>query len=38
MANRNVLETVINAVLTTKTTEHWVEVFEAAGGAVRRGL
>jgi formyl-CoA transferase len=31
MANRDALEAVMNAVLTTKTTEHWVEVLEAAG-------
>jgi crotonobetainyl-CoA:carnitine CoA-transferase CaiB-like acyl-CoA transferase len=31
MANRDALETVMNAVLTTKPTEHWVEVLEAAG-------
>ena len=31
MANRDALESVMNAVLTTKTTEHWVEVLEAAG-------
>ena len=31
MANRGALEKVMNAVLTTKTTEHWVEVLEAAG-------
>ena len=31
MANRDALEHVMNAVLTTKTTEHWVEVLEAAG-------
>jgi len=31
MANRAVLEDVMNAVLTTKTTNDWVEVLEAAG-------
>jgi crotonobetainyl-CoA:carnitine CoA-transferase CaiB-like acyl-CoA transferase len=31
MANRDALEDVMNAVLTTNTTEHWVEVPEAAG-------
>ena len=31
MANRDALEEVMNAVLTTMTTEHWVEVLEAAG-------
>jgi crotonobetainyl-CoA:carnitine CoA-transferase CaiB-like acyl-CoA transferase len=31
MENREALEEVMNAVLTTKTTDHWVEVFEAAG-------
>ena len=31
MANRDALEDVMNAALTTKTTEHWVEVLEAAG-------
>jgi crotonobetainyl-CoA:carnitine CoA-transferase CaiB-like acyl-CoA transferase len=31
MANRDALESVMNAVLTTKTTKHWVEVLEAAG-------
>jgi crotonobetainyl-CoA:carnitine CoA-transferase CaiB-like acyl-CoA transferase len=31
MANRDALEDVMNAVLTTKTTEHWVEVLDAAG-------
>ena len=31
MANRNALETVMNALLTTKTTNDWVEVLEAAG-------
>src|SRR3974377_637013 len=31
MANREALETVMNAVLTTKTTSDWVEVLEAAG-------
>jgi crotonobetainyl-CoA:carnitine CoA-transferase CaiB-like acyl-CoA transferase len=31
MANRDALEEVMNAVLTTKTTDHWVEVLEAAG-------
>jgi len=31
MANRDALETVMNAVLTTKTTNDWVEVLEAAG-------
>ena len=30
MANREALESVMNAVLTTKTTDHWVEVLEAA--------
>ena len=29
--NRAALEDVMNAVLTAKTTEHWVEVLEAAG-------
>jgi crotonobetainyl-CoA:carnitine CoA-transferase CaiB-like acyl-CoA transferase len=31
MANRHALEAVMNAVLMTKTTEHWVEVLEGAG-------
>src|SRR5262252_8886727 len=31
MANRDALETVMNAVLTTKPTNDWVEVLEAAG-------
>jgi crotonobetainyl-CoA:carnitine CoA-transferase CaiB-like acyl-CoA transferase len=31
MANRDALEKVMNAVLTTKTTNDWVEVLEAAG-------
>jgi crotonobetainyl-CoA:carnitine CoA-transferase CaiB-like acyl-CoA transferase len=31
MANRDALEEVMNAVLTTKTTNDWVEVLEAAG-------
>src|SRR6516162_3992237 len=31
MANREALEAVMNAVLTTKTTSDWVEVLEAAG-------
>jgi crotonobetainyl-CoA:carnitine CoA-transferase CaiB-like acyl-CoA transferase len=31
MANRDALEDVMNAVLTTKTTSDWVEVLEAAG-------
>jgi crotonobetainyl-CoA:carnitine CoA-transferase CaiB-like acyl-CoA transferase len=31
MANRDALEEVMNAVLTTKSTEHWVEALEAAG-------
>jgi len=31
MANRDALEAVMNAVLTTKTTSDWVEVLEAAG-------
>ena len=31
MANRDALEDVMNAVLTTKTTNDWVEVLEAAG-------
>ena len=31
MANRIALEDVMNAVLTTNTTDHWVEVLEAAG-------
>jgi glutaryl-CoA transferase len=31
MENRAALESVMNAVLTTKTTDHWVEVLEAAG-------
>ena len=31
MANRDALETVMNAVLTTKPTGHWVEVLEVAG-------
>jgi crotonobetainyl-CoA:carnitine CoA-transferase CaiB-like acyl-CoA transferase len=31
MADRDALEHVMNAVLTTRTTEHWVEVLEAAG-------
>ena len=31
MANRDALEAVMNAVLTTKTTNNWVVVLEAAG-------
>ena len=31
MANREALEAVMNAVLTSKTTNDWVELFEAAG-------
>jgi crotonobetainyl-CoA:carnitine CoA-transferase CaiB-like acyl-CoA transferase len=31
MANRDALEDAMNAVLTTKTTNDWVEVLEAAG-------
>jgi CoA:oxalate CoA-transferase len=31
MMNRDALEDVMNAVLTTKTTSDWVEVLEAAG-------
>jgi crotonobetainyl-CoA:carnitine CoA-transferase CaiB-like acyl-CoA transferase len=31
MANRDALEDVMNAVLTTKTTDDWVEVLDAAG-------
>ena len=31
MANRDALEAVMTAVLTTKTTNDWVEVLEAAG-------
>jgi formyl-CoA transferase len=31
MENRDALETVMNAVLTAKTTDHWVGVLEAAG-------
>jgi crotonobetainyl-CoA:carnitine CoA-transferase CaiB-like acyl-CoA transferase len=31
VANRDALETVMNAVLTTKTTSDWVEALEAAG-------
>jgi crotonobetainyl-CoA:carnitine CoA-transferase CaiB-like acyl-CoA transferase len=31
MEHRDALEAVMNAVLTTNTTEHWVEVLEAAG-------
>ena|SRR5215469_11979158 len=31
MANREALEAVMNAVLTTKTTSDWVEVLKAAG-------
>ena len=31
MANREALEAVMKAVLTTKTTNEWVEVLEAAG-------
>jgi crotonobetainyl-CoA:carnitine CoA-transferase CaiB-like acyl-CoA transferase len=31
MANRDSLEAVMNAVLTTRTTSDWVEVLEAAG-------
>ena len=31
MENRDALEAVMNAVLTSKTTEHWVAVLEAAG-------
>jgi crotonobetainyl-CoA:carnitine CoA-transferase CaiB-like acyl-CoA transferase len=31
MENRAALEDAMNAVLTTKTTDHWVEVLEAVG-------
>jgi formyl-CoA transferase len=31
MTNRDVLEAAMEAVLTTGTTEHWVEIFETAG-------
>jgi crotonobetainyl-CoA:carnitine CoA-transferase CaiB-like acyl-CoA transferase len=31
MENRDALETVMNAVLETRTTDHWVELLEAAG-------
>jgi crotonobetainyl-CoA:carnitine CoA-transferase CaiB-like acyl-CoA transferase len=31
MANRDALEAVMNAVLTTMPTEHWLELLEAAG-------
>jgi crotonobetainyl-CoA:carnitine CoA-transferase CaiB-like acyl-CoA transferase len=31
LANRDALAAVMNAVLTTKTTDHWVEVLEAPG-------
>jgi crotonobetainyl-CoA:carnitine CoA-transferase CaiB-like acyl-CoA transferase len=31
VANRAALEDMMNAVLTTKTTNHWVEVLEAVG-------
>ena len=31
MQNREALEAAMEAVLTTNTTEHWVEVLEAAG-------
>ena len=31
MENREALEAVMNAVLTTDTTDHWVEVLDAAG-------
>jgi hypothetical protein len=31
MANREALEAVMNAVLTTKTTNDWIEVLELAG-------
>jgi crotonobetainyl-CoA:carnitine CoA-transferase CaiB-like acyl-CoA transferase len=31
MENRDTLVTVLNAVLETRTTDHWVEVLEAAG-------
>jgi crotonobetainyl-CoA:carnitine CoA-transferase CaiB-like acyl-CoA transferase len=31
MANREALEDVMNAMLTTNTTDHWVEALEAAG-------
>jgi formyl-CoA transferase len=31
MANRDALEQAMNAVLTTKPTEHWAEVLDAAG-------
>jgi crotonobetainyl-CoA:carnitine CoA-transferase CaiB-like acyl-CoA transferase len=31
MANRDALEEVMNAVLTTRTTDHWVAELEAAG-------
>ena len=31
MANRDALEKMMNAVLTTKTTSDWVEVLEVAG-------
>jgi hypothetical protein len=37
MQHREALEAVMNAVLTTKTTNDWVEVLEAAGRAVRPG-
>ena len=31
MANRDALEAAMEAVLETRTTDHWVEVFQAAG-------
>jgi formyl-CoA transferase len=31
MENRDALETVLNTVLETRTTDHWVELLEAAG-------
>jgi crotonobetainyl-CoA:carnitine CoA-transferase CaiB-like acyl-CoA transferase len=31
MANRDALEAVMEAVLATSTTEHWIEIFEEAG-------
>jgi crotonobetainyl-CoA:carnitine CoA-transferase CaiB-like acyl-CoA transferase len=34
--NRDALETVMNAVLSTNTTDHWVAVLEAAGGPCGR--
>ena len=37
MTNREALEAEMEAVLTTSTTDHWVEVLEAAGGHLAIG-